>query len=174
MYAKANHPWIYEDAGKWYFWHEDRISYEGPFVTDWQASRAAYGHDLARETDKGREGLDAGAAEIKESLNALCGLCRSLNDKWWRSPDTLSPIERNGGELIALMHSELSEALEGLRKDRADEHLPHRKSVEVELADTLIRIFDFAGELGLDLGGALVTTEERGNLTRFHLVVAIF
>ena len=36
-----------------------------------------------------------------------------------------------------------------------DEHLPDRLSVEVELADTVIRCFDLAGGLGLDLGAAI-------------------
>ncbi|CAB4159252.1 NTP-PPase_u5 domain containing protein [uncultured Caudovirales phage] len=58
-------------------------------------------------------------------------------------------------EKIALIHSEVSEALEGIRKNKQDEHLPHRKSVEVELADAVIRIADLAGALGLDLGGAI-------------------
>lgn len=58
-------------------------------------------------------------------------------------------------EKIALIHSEVSEALEGFRKDKADEHLPHRKSVEVELADAVIRIADLAGAMQLDLGGAI-------------------
>jgi NTP pyrophosphatase (non-canonical NTP hydrolase) len=56
--------------------------------------------------------------------------------------------------LIALIHSELSEALEGVRKNKQDDHLPHRKSEEVELADALIRIFDYCGGFGLDLQGA--------------------
>jgi NTP pyrophosphatase (non-canonical NTP hydrolase) len=59
-------------------------------------------------------------------------------------------------EKLALIHSEVSEALEGVRKDKMDDHLPSRKSVEVELADALIRICDLAGAMQLDLGGALV------------------
>ena len=57
---------------------------------------------------------------------------------------------------LALAHSELSEALEGFRKGLADDHLPHRSMIEVELADTIIRILDIAGALELDIGGALV------------------
>jgi NTP pyrophosphatase (non-canonical NTP hydrolase) len=75
---------------------------------------------------------------------------------WWHDINTGQPLKRNAGELIALMHSELSEALEALRKDAMDDKLPHRKGVEVELADTIIRIFDFAGGFDLDLAGALV------------------
>jgi NTP pyrophosphatase (non-canonical NTP hydrolase) len=55
---------------------------------------------------------------------------------------------------IALIHSELSEMVEGIRKDAQDDKLPHRKMEEVELADTLIRMEDYAGTYGLDLGGA--------------------
>ncbi len=75
---------------------------------------------------------------------------------WWTDIKTGEPLQRNKGELICLMHSELSEAMEGARKDKQDEHLPHRKSLEVELADALIRIFDFAGAFNLDLGAAML------------------
>jgi NTP pyrophosphatase (non-canonical NTP hydrolase) len=64
--------------------------------------------------------------------------------------------ERDKAVQLCLIHSEISEALEGVRKDKMDDHLPHRKAEEVELADALIRIFDFAGAHGLDLGGAFV------------------
>ena len=57
---------------------------------------------------------------------------------------------------LALIHSEISEALEGIRKNIDDGHLPHRKAFEVELADALIRIFDLAGATGVDVAGALV------------------
>lgn len=59
-------------------------------------------------------------------------------------------------EKLALIHSEVSEALEGLRKGKADEHLPEFPSEAVELADALIRIFDYAGARRLPLGDAFV------------------
>jgi NTP pyrophosphatase (non-canonical NTP hydrolase) len=54
-----------------------------------------------------------------------------------------------------LIVSEVAEAMEGHRKDLMDDKLPHRKMIEVELADTMIRIFDLAGAKGYDLGGAI-------------------
>jgi NTP pyrophosphatase (non-canonical NTP hydrolase) len=52
--------------------------------------------------------------------------------------------ERNKGEMIALMHSELSEMLEGVRKPGPDSHCPEYTSEEIELADLFIRAFDYA------------------------------
>lgn len=85
----------------------------------------------------------------------LVQICTIANDKWWHDPHTGDRVERNVGELLMLMVSELAEAMEGHRKNLMDTHLPHRKMFEVELADCLIRICDTAGQLGLDLGGAL-------------------
>ena len=88
------------------------------------------------------------------NLNDYAKESHSDNAKWWQNIDTGEPLVRNKGELIALMHSELSECLEGERKDLMDDKLPHRKMAEVELVDTLIRIFDYAGAFGYDLEGA--------------------
>ena len=58
-------------------------------------------------------------------------------------------------EKLCLVHSETSEAMEGERKNLQDDKLAHRRMGEVELADAVIRIFDLAGALGYDLGGAI-------------------
>jgi NTP pyrophosphatase (non-canonical NTP hydrolase) len=56
---------------------------------------------------------------------------------------------------LCLIHSEISEAMEGHRKQLMDDKLPHRNSVEVELADAIIRILDLAGALEFDLASAI-------------------
>ena len=53
--------------------------------------------------------------------------------------------ERRDGELIALIHSEVSECLEYLRHDNpASDHVPEISGAEEELADVIIRIMDIA------------------------------
>ena len=86
-------------------------------------------------------------------LNDYACECREANDRWWTAADG-TPLERNKGELLMLIVSEIAEAMEGERKDLWDDKLPYRKMVEVELADALIRIFDYAGAFGYDLEGA--------------------
>lgn len=88
-------------------------------------------------------------------LNALAKDVHQDNQHWWHDPATGERLKRNKGELLMLIVSEISEAMEGERKDLMDDKLPHRKMAEVELADALIRIFDYAGGHGYDLDGAV-------------------
>lgn len=106
-------------------------------------------------------------------VQALVDTChgRSLASGWWthhqtgtdlveliNEPDT--PLaELLAGALVAqklcLIHSEVSEGMEGHRKGLMDDKLPTRPMIEVELADAMIRIADLAGALKLDLAGAI-------------------
>lgn len=85
------------------------------------------------------------------AINNVKDLCYGLSKEagWHDKP-------RETGTCLMLIVSEIAEAMEGDRKSMMDDHLPHRKMIEVELADAVIRIMDLAGREGLDLGGAVV------------------
>jgi hypothetical protein len=90
-----------------------------------------------------------------ETLRDIAAGIHKDNKKWWANLETGQPIVRNKGEMLALIHSEISEALEGVRKGINDDHLPNRPMEEVELADAMIRILDYGEGCGLDVVGAM-------------------
>lgn len=98
------------------------------------------------------------------TIKNLIQIChnRSMDRGWWES--TLeNPLEIC--TKLCLIHSEVSEAMEGYRKGLMDDKLPNRSMIEVELADAIIRICDLAGFLKLDLSGA-IEEKLKFNLTR--------
>lgn len=100
---------------------------------------------------------------------------RTAHDKgWYKHPETGEETERNFGEVIALMHSELSEALEEWRvstppmywhDDDGNETTEYRQLSKpegwaVELADCVIRIMDTCAEAGVSLEQAIRVKSE--------------
>ena len=71
---------------------------------------------------------------------------------WYTDLNTGESLDRNVPEMLCLIHSEISEALEGYRKDLVDSHLPQYDNLDVELADAVIRILDLSSYLGIDIG----------------------
>jgi NTP pyrophosphatase (non-canonical NTP hydrolase) len=94
---------------------------------------------------------------VKLSAQCIQDQCHGLAKAsgWWNDLKSGEPTTRNVPEMLCLIHSEVSEAMEGYRKGLQDDKLPHRSMLEVELADVVIRCFDMAGGLGLDLPGAI-------------------
>jgi len=80
-------------------------------------------------------------------LNEMSMQVAAANQRWWEDLHTEESLDRNVGEMLMLVTSELSEAMEGHRKNLMDDKLPHRKMVEVELVDAVIRLMDMVGHL---------------------------
>lgn len=104
------------------------------------------------------------------SIGQLMTMCGSMAaEKGWHDK------HRSFGEVVALCHSELSEAFEEYRAGRAihetyyrvdDSGIPRKpEGVPTELADVLIRIFDYCWKENINLEKALVEKMEY-NATR--------
>jgi hypothetical protein len=105
------------------------------------------------------------ARELATRINSAAGEIHRDNAKFYKDLTTGQPIDRNPGEMLCLIHSEVSEMLEGVRKGLPDSHLPDRTAEEVEAADVLIRLLDYCCFRRLDIGGAMLAKLEY-NATR--------
>lgn len=110
---------------------------------------------------------------MKDQIQDLVYACFNASKAagWHTNINTGELIERNKGEMLMLIVSEVSEAMEGERKGLMDDHLPNRSMAEVELADAVIRICDYAGRWGYDLGGAIVEKLEYNRTRADHQIV---
>jgi NTP pyrophosphatase (non-canonical NTP hydrolase) len=93
-----------------------------------------------------------GAVKVRECAYVLSKYCHGITKECggW---DQKNP--RSVPELLMLCVSELAEAMKGDKKDLMDNHLTHRKMIEVKLADAVISVLDMGGGLGLDVAGAI-------------------
>lgn len=101
---------------------------------------------------------------LKELVDNAHAMSRSKG--WYDGNDAV----RNVPEMLALIHSEVSEALEDYRTGTMLEDVTvHGKPIGFpsELADVVIRIGDLCGYLGIDLEAA-VTDKMTYNATRTY------
>lgn len=117
----------------------------------------------------------------EKSLRAFTTFCHdaAVTAGWWDDLQTGERVKRSWGEVIALAQSETAEALEATRKNLNDDKLPHRKGMEVELADLAIRAGDTVEGFGFGEGvayhfGATVGSANKviARFERFSEVVA--
>jgi NTP pyrophosphatase (non-canonical NTP hydrolase) len=95
-----------------------------------------------------RECFLTGWSEISSQIHQ-----NAINKGFW----DMGVINRNQAEMIALMHSELSEALEAIRHGNPEsDHISNFSGLEEELADLVIRIMDMGEAYKLRLAEAIL------------------
>ena len=117
------------------------------------------------------ESIDYHSVTIKSIIGLLIDICHDTAVDKGLHPDSDTP---SFGEQIALIHSEVSEALEAYRNSGFDtwRETIHNEGIKPhgvvsELVDVMIRVFDVAGKHELPLGSMLIE-KMLYNLTREH------
>lgn len=147
----------------------------------------------ATSFDKDSRALELDFNEQWTAIQRLMYTVHSANAKWWTNLETGEMLKRNVGEMLMLTVSELAEAgedspqyffllmkltqiisraMEGHRKTKMDDKLPHRTMFECELVDAIIRILDIGGGMQLDLGGAFAEKMAFNAVRKDHTIEA--
>lgn len=104
-----------------------------------------------------------------KTINDWVAECHQLavEKGWWKE-------ERNFGEMLALIHSEISEALDEHRNHHGFTEVYYNpekptkpEGIPVELGDAVIRIFDLFGQYEVDVESVL-ELKMAYNRTRAH------
>lgn len=93
----------------------------------------------------------------EQAIQHLVNRCyqNSREHGFWDDPAKNDPLIK-----LALITSEVGEAVEAFRKPGKSDHIIHFKGIEEELADIVIRVFDLAGAFDLRLAEAITAKME--------------
>ena len=111
-----------------------------------------------------RDSLHEESIKFSESFNRVAYLLAQTAKLKGFHKSTVSK-----GELLCLMHQEISECLDFVRKpDLEDDHIPELDGEALELADTIIRAMDYGVRFDLDIAGAIIE-KAKYNTTRPYM-----
>lgn len=108
--------------------------------------------------------------ELGRSMNDLAAEIHEINVSKGFWPDKVE--DRNVGEALCLVHSELSEAWDAAKQNIYDDKLTMYPGYQVEIADAVIRVLDLGGAHGIDFEAPIPYSEGLGVLTSFSEDIA--
>lgn len=138
-------------------WFKLLCSNCGEFICEAHATQ-----DLIELYNEQRHAADSPSGNFIRATMDFKALChiRSKEAGFWDKPEDANPLVK-----MALLHTEVSEVVEAIRKPGESEHIPGFTTEEEEAADILIRLYDYAGARDIRLAEAVLAKLEF-NLSR--------